>query len=62
MNNKNWTPNFIKLEITIVSGMINLGKYTFPKMDALALNTPETLVKQVEKLQNAELICLEGQI
>jgi hypothetical protein len=29
--------------------MINLGKYTLPKIPAFALKTPETVVKQVEK-------------
>ena len=49
MNSKNCTPNFIKLETTMVNGIINLGKYTFPNIPALALKTPETEVKQLEK-------------
>jgi hypothetical protein len=33
----------------IDKGMINLGKYTLPKIEALAVNTDEQVTKQVEK-------------
>ena len=42
-------PNFIKLDTITVNGMINLGKQTFPKMEALVLKTLDTDTKQVEK-------------
>jgi hypothetical protein len=37
------------LENIILSGIINLGKYTFPKMVALSLKTVDVLMRQSEK-------------
>ncbi len=41
--------NFNKLEITIEIGEINLGKYTLPKIPALAVNVTEAPLKQALK-------------
>src|SRR5674476_1430136 len=48
-NNKNWIPNFTRLDITVDNGMTTLGKYTFPKMPALATNVLEVLLRHEEK-------------
>jgi hypothetical protein len=39
----------IKPDVTIDSGIINLGKYTFPNMDALETNKLAVLLKHSEK-------------
>ena len=46
---KNWITNLIKFEITIEIGKINLGKYTFPKIEALVTKISEVFNKQAEK-------------
>ena len=45
----NWIPNFNKLEITIEIGTIIRGKYTFPKIPALAPKVLEVPVRQAVK-------------
>lgn len=42
----NWIPNFNKLEMTNERGVIIRGKYTFPKILALAPKVLEVPVKQ----------------
>ncbi len=42
-------PNVTKFEITIEIGTVSLGKYTFPKIPAFAVNVSEVLFKQEEK-------------
>ena len=42
-------PNFITLLNTVLSGMISLGKYTLPKMPALATKVLEVAVRQALK-------------
>jgi len=42
-------PNFSKLDTTIEIGVMILGKYTFPKIAALALNVSEVPFKQEVK-------------
>ena len=41
--------NLMRLDTTIVNGIINLGKYTFPKIVAFFVNTLDALVKHSEK-------------
>ncbi len=41
--------SFMRLETRTESGTINRGKYTLPKMDELAINIFEVLIKQSEK-------------
>ena len=48
-SSKNWMPNFTMLLKTVDSGMTSLGKYTFPKMPALATNVLDVAFKQEEK-------------
>ena len=38
-----------KLDVTVESGTIKRGKYTFPKMDWLVIKVEEVLFKQSEK-------------
>ncbi len=42
-------PNFIKLEMIIEIGFVKRGKYTFPKILALAINTFDVFVKHSAK-------------
>ena len=42
-------PNLIKLEITTDKGVMILGKYTLPKILALALKVSEVPLKQAVK-------------
>jgi hypothetical protein len=46
---KNWIPNFTILLITVDNGITSLGKYTFPKMPALATNVLDVAFRQDEK-------------
>jgi hypothetical protein len=46
---RNWIPNFTILLITVDNGITSLGKYTFPKMPALATNVLEVALRQEEK-------------
>ncbi len=46
---RNWIPNFTILLITVDNGITSLGKYTFPKMPALATNVLEVAFRQEEK-------------
>ena len=46
---RNWMPNFTILLITVDNGITSLGKYTFPKMPALATNVLEVAFRQEEK-------------
>ncbi len=46
---QNWIPNLIRLDVTMDKGMISLGKYTLPKMPALAVNVAAVPVKQAWK-------------
>lgn len=48
-SSKNWIPNFTILLNTVESGMTSLGKYTFPKMPALATNVLDVAFRQDEK-------------
>ena len=48
-NSKNCTPNLIRLEITMVIGITNLGKYTLPKIPALPTKTLEVPPNELEK-------------
>ncbi len=49
MKIRNCIPNFIKFEITIESGVIIRGKYTFPKILAFALKVSEVPVRDAVK-------------
>jgi hypothetical protein len=49
MSSKNWMPNFTILLITLDNGTTSLGKYTFPKMPALATNVLDVAFRQLEK-------------
>ena len=46
---RNWMPNFTILLITVDNGITSLGKYTFPKMPALATKVLEVAFRQEEK-------------
>jgi len=48
-NKINCTENFIKLDNTTDNGTIIRGKYTLPKILALAVNVSDVLVKVSEK-------------
>ena len=48
-SSRNWMPNFTILLITVDNGITSLGKYTFPKMPALATNVLEVAFRQEEK-------------
>ena len=45
----NCIPNRIALEKTFDMGVVSLGKYTFPKTPAFAVNVLALPVKQLEK-------------
>jgi hypothetical protein len=45
----NWMTKRIKFDSTTDSGIINLGKYTFPNIEALFTKVFEVLVRQTEK-------------
>ena len=49
ISNKNCIPNFTRLDITVDKGITSRGKYTFPKMPALATNVLDVLVRHAEK-------------
>ena len=46
---RNWIPNLTILLITVDNGITSLGKYTFPKMPALATNVLDVAFRQDEK-------------
>ena len=46
---RNWMPNFTILLITVDNGITSLGKYTLPKIPALATKVLEVAFRQEEK-------------
>ena len=48
-NNKNWMANLMILLITVLIGITSRGKYTLPKMAALATKVLLVAVRQLLK-------------